>query len=92
MTQLGEHAPEVLAGYVAMHHAALRADPVLGLLSELILCSINAADLQRDFMAIHAAGARRVGASEAQLVEAVLCAIPVSGAGAWAVGAGALFG
>lgn len=92
MTLLADRAPDAFAGYVAMHHAGLRADRDLALLAELIVCSINAADLRSDFVAIHAAGARRVGGTDAQLVEAVLCAIPVSGVGAWAVAAAGLFG
>jgi alkylhydroperoxidase/carboxymuconolactone decarboxylase family protein YurZ len=91
MSLLAHHAPQAFEGYVAMHHAALRADPDLARLCELILCSLNAADLRGDFVAIHAAGARRVDATDAQLVEAVLCAVPVSGVGAWAVAAAGLF-
>ncbi len=91
MSLLRDNAPQAFVGYVAMHHAALRADPELALLCELILCSLNAADLRGDFVAIHAAGARRVDATDAQLVEAVLCAVPVSGVGAWAVAAAGLF-
>jgi 4-carboxymuconolactone decarboxylase len=91
MSQLADRVPEAFAGYAAMHHAALRADPALSLLGELILCSLNAVDLETEFIAIHAAGARRVGATDEQLVEAVLCAIPVSGVGAWAAAAAALF-
>lgn len=91
MSRLAERAPDAFAGYAAMHHAALRADPELAMLSELILCSLNAVDLETEFIAIHAASARRVGATDEHLIEAVLCAIPVSGVGAWAAAAAALF-
>jgi len=35
-------------------------------------------------------GARRAGASEAEIAEAVLCAVPVAGLSAWVVGATAM--
>lgn len=91
MRQLLEVDPEVFGGYHAMHHAVLSSDPRTDQLAELILCTINAAELQTTFIAIHAASARRRGVSQAQLVEAVLCAIPLAGVAAWAASAAALF-
>jgi alkylhydroperoxidase/carboxymuconolactone decarboxylase family protein YurZ len=40
---------------------------------------------------MHVASARRHGVSDAELVEAALCAIPVAGVAAWAVGSAAIF-
>ncbi len=91
MALLHEHSPEVFEGYFRMHHASLSSDSRTDWIAELMMCSLNAAELQAGFVAIHAACARRRGVSDAQLVEAVLCAIPVSGVGAWAAAAGALF-
>ncbi len=91
MAVLAERAPDVFEGYFRMHHAALTSDPAAAKLAELALCSLIAADLQGAFVAIHAVSARRAGASDEELVEAVLCAIPVGGVGAWAISAAALF-
>jgi alkylhydroperoxidase/carboxymuconolactone decarboxylase family protein YurZ len=91
MRRLMELEPDVFAGYHAMHHAVLSSDPRTDALAELVLCAINAAELQTGFIAIHAASARRRGVSDAQLIEAALCAVPVAGVGAWAAAAAALF-
>ncbi len=87
---LEEGAPAVFEGYHQMHHAALIADPGAALLAELVCCTVNAGELRGDFVAIHAATARRAGASREQLLEAVVCAIPVAGVAAWAASAEAL--
>ncbi len=91
MRALLERAPAVFDGYFRMHQAVLSSDPTTDLLAELALCAINAAELQTGFIAIHAASARRRGVSDAELVEAVLCAVPVAGVAAWAAAAAALF-
>jgi 4-carboxymuconolactone decarboxylase len=91
MARLHENAPEVFDGYFRMHHGSLSSGPETDAIAELMMCSVNAAELQPGFVAIHAEGARRRGVSEAQLIEAVLCAIPASGVGAWASAAAALF-
>jgi 4-carboxymuconolactone decarboxylase len=87
---LAARAPDVFAGYHAVHHAALRADPARAKFAELVCCTIQASELQGGFVAVHADMARRVGATEDELLEAVLCAWPVSGVGAWAVSFDAL--
>ena len=86
-----EHAPESFDGYFRMHQAVLSSDPQTDALAELALCAINAAELETGFIAIHAASARRRGVSDGQLVEAVLCAVPVGGVAAWAAAAAAIF-
>jgi 4-carboxymuconolactone decarboxylase len=91
MAIMSARVPGVFAGYQRMHHAALKADPASGKLTELVLVAVNAADLASTFVAIHAATARTAGATDAELVEAVVCAIPVSGVAAWASAAEALF-
>jgi alkylhydroperoxidase/carboxymuconolactone decarboxylase family protein YurZ len=85
-------APGVFAGYHRMHHGVLRAGgSETAQLNELALVAVNAAELQTRFVAIHAHSARAAGVTDAQLVEAVVCAIPVSGVGAWAAAAEGLF-
>jgi alkylhydroperoxidase/carboxymuconolactone decarboxylase family protein YurZ len=91
MRLLYELEPDVFDGYFHMHHAVLRSDPRTDRFAELALCTIQAAELESGFLALHAAGARRLGVSDVELVEAVLCAVPVAGVAAWAAGAAALF-
>jgi alkylhydroperoxidase/carboxymuconolactone decarboxylase family protein YurZ len=91
MQLLLDHAPEVFEGYFRVHHDVLHSDPQTDTFAELALCAINAAELESGFIAIHAASARRRGVSDRELVEAVLCAVPVAGVAAWAAGAAALF-
>jgi 4-carboxymuconolactone decarboxylase len=91
MKIMSERVPGVFAGYQRMHHASLKGDPASGKLTELVLVAVNAADLAGAFVGIHAATARTAGASDAELVEAVVCAIPVRGVAAWAAAAEALF-
>jgi alkylhydroperoxidase/carboxymuconolactone decarboxylase family protein YurZ len=88
---LADRSPEVFEGYFRMHHAALTADPESAKLAELVLCSLNAAELEGPFVGIHAVTARRAGASDEELIEAIVCAIPVAGVACWAAASGALF-
>jgi 4-carboxymuconolactone decarboxylase len=87
---LADRSAVVFEGYFRMHHGVLRARPESSKLAELVLCSLNAADLRGDFVAIHAGGARQAGATDEELLETFVCAIAVGGVGAWAVAAGAL--
>lgn len=91
MAIMQRYVPEVFAGYQRMHHGVLAADPSATMYSELLLVGVNAAQLQPRFIAIHAATARKAGATDEQLVEAVVCAIPATGIAAWASGAEGLF-
>ena len=91
MAIMQRYVPQVFAGYHRMHHGVLAAEPGATKRSELILVGVNAAQLQTRFIAIHAATARRAGATDEELVEAVVCAIPAAGIAAWASGAEALF-
>lgn len=84
---MADEAPRALEGYVLMREWSL-AENVLGAQhSELLLCTINAADYSSRFVNVHANGARRAGCSEAQITESVICAIPVAGVAAWLPGA-----
>lgn len=57
--------------------------------AELLLVTVLAADYS-EWAAVHMQGARRAGASEAEIAEAVLCAVPTSGLSAWVIGATAM--
>lgn len=85
---LAERAPEAFAGYAQLHRSALRESVLPAKLAELVLCAANAATFQTVFVEIHAEAARSVGATEEDLVEAIVAAIPVSGVAAWASAAG----
>jgi alkylhydroperoxidase/carboxymuconolactone decarboxylase family protein YurZ len=80
---LAEGSPRALEGYFLMREAALAENPLPAKLVELLLVTVNAADFQPRFVGVHAGGARRAGASEAELVEACVCAIPIAGVAAW---------
>jgi alkylhydroperoxidase/carboxymuconolactone decarboxylase family protein YurZ len=80
---LGERAGRALEGYFLMRQAALVETPLPARDMELLLCAVNAAEYQARFVGIHARGARRAGASEEQLVEAVLTAMPFAGVASW---------
>lgn len=91
MAIMSERLPEVFAGYHRMHHGALAADPSVTRLAELVLVALNAAELEQEFVRIHAATARKASATDDELVEAIVCAIRVVGVAAWAAGAEGLF-
>lgn len=57
--------------------------------AELLLVTVLAADYS-NWASVHMQGARRAGASEEQIAEAVLCAVPVAGLSAWVIGATAM--
>jgi alkylhydroperoxidase/carboxymuconolactone decarboxylase family protein YurZ len=92
MALLKQRSEAVFEGYHRLHHGTLRADPTTAKLSELLMCCVNAAELQAGFVAIHAATARAEGATDEELFETILCAIVVGGIAAWASTAVALFG
>lgn len=80
---LGECAGGGLEGYFLMRESALGETPLPPRDMELLLCAVNAAEYQARFVAIHSRGARRAGASEEQLVEAALTAMPFAGVASW---------
>ena len=80
---LGDRASRGLEGYFLMRQAALGETPLPERDMELMLCAVNAAEYQARFVAIHSRGARRAGASEEQLVEATLTAMPFAGVASW---------
>lgn len=80
---LGEQVPAGLEGYFLMRESSLGETPLAARDMELLLCAVNAAEYQPRFVAIHARGARRAGATEEQLVEATLVAMPFAGVASW---------
>ena len=83
---MAAHAGRALEGYVLMRQYALAENLLEPKLVELLLCTVNAAEFSSRFVDVHAGGARRAGASEAEVVESVVCAIPVAGVASWLPG------
>ena len=84
---MADEASRGLEGYVLMRQWSLAENPFGAKNVELMLCTINAAEFASRFVNVHANGARAAGASEAEIVESIVCAIPVSGVAAWLPGA-----
>ena len=84
---MADNAPRALEGYVLMRQWSLAENTLDAKHVELLLCTINAAEFSSRFVNIHANGARNAGASEAEITEAVVCAIPISGVASWLPGA-----
>ena len=84
---MADDVPRALEGYVLMREWSLAENVLDAGHAELLLCTINAAEFSARFVNVHANGARRAGCSEAQITEAVVCAIPVAGVAAWLPGA-----
>jgi len=84
---MAEEAPRALEGYVLMREFSLAENLLDAKNVELLLCTVNAAEFSSRFTNVHANGARNAGATEAEIVEAVICALPVSGVASWLPGA-----
>jgi alkylhydroperoxidase/carboxymuconolactone decarboxylase family protein YurZ len=80
---LGNHSARGLEGYFLMRESSLGETSLPARDMEMLLCAVNAAEYQARFVAIHARGARRAGATEEQLVEATLTAMPFAGVASW---------
>jgi 4-carboxymuconolactone decarboxylase len=86
---LARHAPGGLLGYRALREGVYDG-PLDQKLIELALLAVCAGEYVAPHAASHALRASAAGASEAELVEAGLCAVPASGMGAWLVAAEAI--
>jgi 4-carboxymuconolactone decarboxylase len=86
---LARHAPGQLLGYRALREGVYDG-PLDHKLIELALFAVCAGEYVAPHAASHATRASAAGATEAELVEAGLCAVPASGMGAWLVAAEAI--
>jgi alkylhydroperoxidase/carboxymuconolactone decarboxylase family protein YurZ len=77
--------------YYLMREGTLSGTALSPSHAELLLVTVLAADYS-EWASVHMDGARRAGATEAQIAEAVICAVPVAGLSAWVVGATAMDG
>ena len=87
--KLIELVPAGADAYYLMREGTLSGTALDPRHAELLLVTVLAADYS-DWASVHMDGARRAGASEAEVAEAVLCAVPVAGLSAWVVGATAM--
>jgi alkylhydroperoxidase/carboxymuconolactone decarboxylase family protein YurZ len=73
-----------------MHEGAIARNRLEPRVAELLLCTALAAEYEFTLLDVHVVGARRAGASEQQIAEAVLCGVPAAGLTVWAGGSGAI--
>lgn len=89
LAKLIDLSPIGAEAYYLMREGTLSGTALSPSNAELLLVTVLAADYS-DWAKVHMEGARRAGASEGQIAEAVLCAVPVAGLSAWVVGATAM--
>ncbi|HEY4083076.1 MAG TPA: carboxymuconolactone decarboxylase family protein [Burkholderiaceae bacterium] len=71
--------------YYLLREGTINGTPLGPKYSELMLVTVIAADYN-PLAAVHIKAARRVGASETEIAEALLCAVATSGLSAWVAG------
>ena len=81
--------PTAADAYYLMREGSLSGTALEPRHAELLLVTVLAADYS-SWSSVHIQGARKAGASEREVAEAVLCAVPTSGLSAWVVGATAM--
>jgi len=82
-------SPRGADAYYLMRKGSIDSNPLSRKYAELMLLTVLAADYS-PMVAVHVKGARAAGASDAEIAEAILCAIPVAGVAAWVSAAGHL--
>ncbi len=74
--------PTAADGYYLMRRGSIDANPLSPKAGELLLLVVLAAD-HSPMAERHVDGARRAGASDAEIAEAIVCGIPSGGVAAW---------
>lgn len=87
--KLLELVPTAGDAYYLMREGTLSGTTLEPRYAELLLVTVLVSDYS-PWASVHMQGARKAGASETEVAEAVLCAVPVSGLSAWVVGATAM--
>ena len=82
-------APVGADAYYLMRESTLSGTTLGKKNAELMLVAVLVSDYS-EWSRVHIDGARKAGASEAEIAEAILCAVPASGLSAWVVGATAM--
>lgn len=87
LAQLLRLVPVAADAYYLMRRGSIDANPLSPKHGELLLLAILAASYS-PMAATHVRGARNAGATDQEIAEAILCAVPSAGVAAWmAVGA-----
>lgn len=84
---MADELPKALEGYLLLRRSGLRETGLSPLHTELLLVAINSSLYEPGYVAQHAAAARKEGATDAELAEAVATAVPFGGLAAWLPGA-----
>ena len=84
---MAEELPEAAEGFLLLRRGGLRETGLSAMDTELLLVALNSALYEEEFVTQHAAAARREGATDTELAEAVATAIPFGGLAAWRPGA-----
>ena len=82
LRQLLRLSPKAADAYYLMRRGSIDANPLSPKHGELLLLAILAAGYS-PMAATHVRGARNAGASDEEIAEAVLCAVPAAGVAAW---------
>lgn len=82
-------SPTGADAYYLMREGTLSGTALEPRHAELLLVTVLVADYSA-WASVHIQGARRAGAREHEIAEAVICAVPTSGLSAWVVGATAM--
>lgn len=82
LQQLLRLSPKAADAYYLMRRGSIDANPLSPKDGELLLLAILAAGYS-PMAATHVRGARNAGASDEEIAEAVLCAVPAAGIAAW---------
>lgn len=90
LAKLLELSPKGADAYYLMRKGTIDCNSLSPKYAELLLVTVLAADYS-PMVATHIKAARTAGASDHELAEAILCAVPAAGIAAW-IGAGALLG
>lgn len=90
LAKLLELSPKGADAYYLMRKGTIDCNSIDKKYAELLLVTVLAADYS-PMVATHIKAARTAGASDHELAEAILCAVPAAGIAAW-IGAGALLG
>ena len=77
--------------YYLMREGTLAGTALQPAHAELLLVTVLVADYS-NWATVHMNGARKAGASEEAVAEAVICAVPAAGLSAWVIGATAMDG
>lgn len=77
--------------YYLMREGTLSGTALGPINAELLLVTVLVADYS-SWASVHMNGARKAGATEEAIAEAVICAVPTAGLSAWVIGATAMDG